>query len=498
VVAAVLLGAVAAFGLGLQVLGLGVGLALFVWLLQFNPGALIAVLLIAQLGGIPGLRLTNGQETLVLIVQIAVMVWVIALPSRERRGATALESATYLGCALYLAWWILVALKTTVLEGGSATAALAAARDLAYIPILLPLALVAMRSAWNRKGFLVAMGIGTAVFLVLRVLYGLGFSAAGHLIISQRLSELGGVTRVFSSMNYPMVAAVALGVAAALRGQTPRIRAVGWAFALMGSAAVVLQLTRAIYIGLGAGILIAIVAWYLQGSGPGQTAFRRRAMTLVGGVAVVTCVVLLWGPGTGGSGKASAVSERLDEGVTNIAEGTGTVGIRESAARAILQTVGNDWPTGMGFWLPSERYFSGVRQGDLRDTDLGIVNLIATEGALGVALLYLPLLFLLARLLISPTMLRGRRAPPYRPESEREEGDAGWLLLGFSIWLASILVSSITLGNFFTRPGCAFTGTVLGLVIAVNSAITESAPASRRVAALVPTAPLGLRSPHVA
>ena len=144
------------------------------------------------------------------------------------------------------------------------------------------------------------------------------------------------------------------------------------------------------------------------------------------------------------------------------------MGRREEKAEATLGALGGKWLTGLGFWTPSTHYFIGVPEGEIRDGDLGVLNIYVTEGLIGVLVLYVPLMVLLLVLMAFPSW--GGFAVSRRDEggtSREQSGEASWLILGAGIWLAATLASSITLGGLASRDGCAVSGYVIGLTLAV-------------------------------
>ena len=60
-----------------------------------------------------------------------------------------------LGAAgLGLAWWVFVALRTIVIDGGNVPGVLGGGRDLAYIFVIAPLAMLVLKDQRVRRGFI--------------------------------------------------------------------------------------------------------------------------------------------------------------------------------------------------------------------------------------------------------------------------------------------------------------------------------------------------------
>ena len=439
----------------------GIG-ALALW--RWNVGVLLGVLLIAQLGGFAN-HPSKLDETIFLAAAVAAMLCYLAVRPQPRLRRAEWWVMWVAGAGL--AWWTWVALRTIVVDGGTVGGVLGGGRDLAYIFVVAPLSMLVLRDRRIRRGFIAALGAGAAIFLVGWLLYLSGIHVFDAFLNSHRISLGYGLPRLYSPMHYLGNLGAGFGIALALRGPTRRSRRLGALFASAGVLVTILQLTRAAYFGLGVGAVLVLAAWALQGRTAGQTPFRGRVLAIVAALSIAA-VALVVVPVAQDSTAVGTVSQRVSTGFENLENGTGSVGTRERMAAPRFEAVGGKWLTGLGFWTPSVRYFSSLPGGEIRDGDLGVPNVYFTQGLVGVVLLCAPLLALLMTLMAFPSW----GGLDTRPRAERDDPSGGrensaWLMLGAGIWLAATLASSITLGGLASRDGCAVSGYVIGLTLAV-------------------------------
>jgi hypothetical protein len=135
---------------------------------------------------------------------------------------------------------------------------------------------------------------------------------------------------------------------------------------------------------------------------------------------------------------------RVALGVSNIESQTGTAGYRLREAHRELEALGDHWATGLGFLSPAYHYVPGLRQGSIRDDDLGSLSIVMTMGVVGLLLAYMPPIFGLAYLL-----RRRRNIVQY----------------GGAMYLGAALIGSITLGAVSTLSGLLVLGSMLALCL---------------------------------
>ncbi len=200
-----------------------------------------------------------------------------------------------------------------------------------------------------------------------------------------------------------------------------------------------LQLTRAAYFGAALGFLFAGAIWWFR-RGPIRGAARRRL------IFVPVLIVLLFSLGAavskGERHLLSTVGTRALAGYSDASSTSGTVEVRVNVGKEMLRLLGPSWPIGLGFIHPAAHPYPTLPNGSIRDTDLGVLNVLMLMGAVGAILLYLPLLLVLRGL---------SKAPPARDD---EQGDE-WLRLGAAIWIIGVIASSLTLVDLFSFGGLA-------------------------------------------
>jgi hypothetical protein len=433
-----------------------------------NIGVVIAVLLLAQLQGLPLIHPSKSAESALLLLElIAIGVYLATHPPKDMKRTERLVLAI---AALNLAWWVFVAARTYLLAGGTVAGILAGGRDLTYIPLLASACMLVFKQPNQRTGFCVAFALGTAVFLVARSLYGFNIHLLDSVLNVHHITVSQGLPRIYTPMNSVATAAAALGAAAGVLGSTPRVRRFGGAIGLLGLLVIALQLTRAQYFGIGLGFFVGGAVWITSPSRlPSHLRFRIPAVA--GSVALLVVLYLIVGAGHNGATPLHVIGDRLEKGVADLTMSTGTVGIRKQTAHAIFEHAGTASLSGLGFWSPSVRYFANLPFGDLRNGDVGFLNIYVTEGLVGTILLYGSLLAVLGALLRFP-----RRGGLATPPSISVPRDAQWLVLGLAIWLIAVLASSLTLVDLFSRPGGELSGVLLGLALGVLASTPGSPP----------------------
>jgi hypothetical protein len=220
--------------------------------------------------------------------------------------------------------------------------------------------------------------------------------------------------------------------------------------AVMGTViygmAVLLQETRAAYLGLGAAFFIGAVIWSAP-RGVHLSSVRRRILATAASALVAAGVLLLVARGL-----ALGVAQRVTEGVSNLQQSTGTAGHRLKLGSEMLSLLGTQWPVGLGFLNPATHFIVGLPGGSIRNTDLGVLNSLMTMGVIGTVLLYLPVLRTIQAI--------------GRAHARGTIGAADWWRMGICIWLISIVISSLTLVDLFTVPGLVLAAGVIAVAIA--------------------------------
>ncbi len=431
-------------------------------------GVFIGVLTLAAMNGIPTIntaRYVSGHFTaqdLVVCTLLAVAAGWALLDTPPQPLSRAGRIATA-AAGLLLLWCLFTLLRTILVEHVPTIAAIAFARDYIYFAVLLLVLARVRLTGRDISALLMTLTVGVCFFAVVQIAIALGFGSPGTLIHVGHTLHQDGLTRVYSQMTDLVSAGLALSLAASLAAPQPALRNAARPVALLLTTSVVVQLTRARWIGLIAAFVI-VSAWLMLygGNGAISAILRRRMVVIAMTICVALVAVLVVLPGIFSSGP---FVERLTSIFSDIESGGGTVAVREAVTRTMKSYLGGRWLEGLGFISPSVHYYQGLPSGSIEDPDLGVLNAIMPMGAVGAALIYLtPILMLFQS-------LRRSSGP----------SEYAWLRYGGAMWLVATLVSSITLVTLFSPSG-------LTLAAVLLTVLTQPLVAGRRVPAISPAA----------
>jgi hypothetical protein len=325
-------------------------------------------------------------------------------------------------------------------------------REFLFFALLLPVAPYILSSRREITRFVVTLDVLVTFFSAAMI------AASVHLIPSSFVNAYqvhtdGPTVRIYTKMQE----LIALGFTCALGYRllgARRYRAAATTALIVCAGAVILLLTRALYIGLIAGIVACALTWGTGYSRPSSYVRKRMALIVVG-MLIIGVGLVVFAPSVLDSSALQAISSRFTAGLENLqGQGTGTVQLREHLASFELRLLGGHWPFGLGFLPPSVYYVASLPSGDIMDVDLGVLQAVITMGVIGAVFIYLPVLMTTIKL-TRPLIKAG--------------GQFQWLRLGIYIWLVSVLVSSLTLDTLFSETGIILTTLVLGVAIRVDT-----------------------------
>jgi hypothetical protein len=127
------------------------------------------------------------------------------------------------------------------------------------------------------------------------------------------------------------------------------------------------------------------------------------------------------------------------------------------------QRLGGHALLGLGFIDPRDQYDPSLPYGSIRNSDVGILNVVMTMGVVGAVLYYLPLLTVGVALAI-----RGWRGC---------SNTIAWIGLGSFAWCVTAAVTSPTLVTLFSPTGVVSAAAMLGLGLVV---VLEARPGAQR------------------
>ena len=431
------------------------------------PGPLAALLLLAVMNGIPFIdlsgRLPGGAH-----IQDGAVIALIALLYAYRgvitdpRLARISRAATIWG-ACFAGYWLITLMRSWLLDGIPVVKAALFGRDFLYFAVLLP---VAMRAELPSRSLRCGFGVlvaGLALFAGGAVATSLTGAAVPWLVHPIGLADQVGLTRVYSMMSDLVNAGFIFATAYVLCNRSGRYRSRIALLSLLLGVASVLQLTRANYFALGVGLLVALGVWVHRYATLRPLLVRTSVALLVVGALVLVAL----GSGLSSSpSPAAGVIARVQSGIVDFSNSTGTVGYRETIDREMLEVLGDRWPVGLGFLHPSAHYISTLPSGTIRNADTGLLNILMTMGGLGLLSIYAPLAYGLRVLL-----KRGsRRGAPGVTDRRR------WLTLGAAAWLGFAVAGSVTLILLFDVSGLVLTALLLASVARTHSSMRPSTP----------------------
>ena len=146
---------------------------------------------------------------------------------------------------------------------------------------------------------------------------------------------------------------------------------------------------------------------------------------------------------------------------------TSTVAVREYELQLLEQRLGGSYMLGLGFVDPRDQFDPNLPYGTIENSDVGLFNVVMTDGVVGTVLYYLSLLFTTLMLIV-----RARAIP---------DGERGYAAGALGACVLT-LITSLTLVSFFGLTGVS---TVAG-AIGVGAAVVAGQPARSRAEELAP------------
>ena len=455
--------------------------ALLVFALR-SPGPTAALLLLAVMNGLPVVDLSGRLPGGAHFQDGAVLALAALLYARrnalEPGPRTRLIRAASIWSACFIAFWGFTVARSWLLDGIPLLKAVLFGRDFLYFALLLPLALRADIPARSLRagGWILLLGVILyAAATAVMSLTGLTLSWLVHSL--QADPELG-LTRVYSQMADLANTCLIFGSAFFLSRSARGHRWITGCLTLLLLLSSLLQLTRANYFGLAVAFLVGTYVFMAHYAAGGTFLVRAAVailvlLTFVFSLGSVTGGTTAGGSGTtaGGSGTTAgssgttagsavtSVVSRLQTGPSDLSQSAGTVGYREGVDRVMLQVLGSRWPIGLGFLHPSARYLAtpilpsgkvDTRFFAIRNADTGFFNILMTMGAIGLVLLFAPLIYASRHLLA--TARTSSQLTPARPP---------WIAYGGVAWIGWAIAGSPTLVVLFSVSGLVLAALVL-------------------------------------
>jgi hypothetical protein len=436
-------------------------------------GAFIGLMLLAAMNGVPYFDASRAvaskytfEDAAIFVLLISAAAWLLA-GQEDYRPSRAARAVSRAGMVLLL-WWMLIVGRSVVAHDVSLTHAASFGRDFGFFAALLVL-LPRVRLRDRDIGVLLGvLLVGVSLYAAGQVTTALGVGNPGSLIHFHYTLEESGLTRVYANMTDLVTAGLAVSLAACLLARGTAVRLLAAPAAILLTTSTVVQLTRARWVGVVIGLIVATLWFLFSDAGRASTILRRRSALALGALALSALVVVVAAPGIFSGG---TVIHRLLSIFSDV-QGNGTVETRERVTHAMTAYLGEKWPIGLGFVPPGAHYVQSLPEGSIRDSDVGVLNAVMTMGVVGAALVYLPVVAMLGFCLRGA----GRRRPTR----------FGWLRFGGAIWLVATLFTSVTLVTLFSPGGLAMSAVIIALL--TNRGVLASEPTEAQT-------PAGARAP---
>jgi O-antigen ligase/polysaccharide polymerase Wzy-like membrane protein len=417
-----------------------------------GPAAIAGIILLLALDGVPGVNLASfdvhGSFEAVDICALALILLAAAryfLGARDKVDQRSRQLAVW--SALFVAVWMLAFFKGLD-RGVPALKAALFGRDFLFFALLVPMAKALVKNERELTRLVAVVGTMTTIYALGEIATSLRLINPSIINVKHTLA-VGPFTRVYGSMNDLVALGFCCALAYALLNSGKRARWAATVAAVCG-VAVILQLTRALYVGLVAGMVLAFILWATGRSR--RSRLRRRLLWTVSAIVVLSAVTVFVAPQVLSSSSVQTITNRVNEGISDVGSSSqkvpgNTVAYRQNVSSLMLQVLGSHWVFGLGFLHPSAVYFPQLPNGSIRNNDLGLFNGLMTMGVIGDILIYVPVLMALRCVL-------PRQAP----------GARDWLRLGGMIWIVSVIVGSLTLVTLFSPTGLILMAVLLGIV----------------------------------
>jgi hypothetical protein len=429
---------------------------------RYRIGAFVGLAVVGGIDSLPGPDLDTLSVKFGLYAQAVIVIALCLCLTivNARRGfgrllGTTIGQAIVVSSLALAGWWLVVLYRTEAQGISSITHAASFGRDFLTFALAVPLLAGVLQRENVRNAMVVTVACFTVPVAAAYVVTSLSHGAIPTLLHTTNTLQLGGITRVYAPAEDLFSAALPLAVGAVLLGPDRRIRRAGAVIAVFTLPAVIIELTRAQYVGSGVGLIVTSLVWLVRSGEASRMARRRLTRTLVV-VAVSLGIVVLYSP----NGKVAHGLAVAGARLTSITSAVGsnnptvsTVAVRNEEVSLLDQRLDGHSVFGLGFIDPRDQYDASLPSGTIRNSDVGFLNVTLTMGIVGTILYYIPLLMIALALGV-----RGRG---------RWSTSVGWLGFGVFGWCVTSVITSVTLVTLFSPTGVVSAAVMLGLGTAV-------------------------------
>lgn len=461
-------------------------LSAVVW--RFGLGVWLGILVLGSIDALPGPGLETIETPLLHLYLSDALIVVLILTlilDNSRNGFRHLfdnrvRRVLCIWSGIFLLVWLATIARSYIWAGIQLSHAIDYGRDFGFFALLLPFFAATFTRPRVLQVALITLAVGIIAADVAEILSVTTHHTLTFLVHPKQTTELDGITRLYVSAQYLAVVAAMLGIGLLLLGRARHLRVLGATLALLSIGSVAVELTRAQYVGGAVGLAAALVVWMTFGRSSARL-LRRRLARLLLIVATFAALITLVHPPQIANTAISGVEERFSSVFTSLSSNNAsqsTLAYRTIEASQLEQVLGSNWFFGLGFLDPRNHYVVGIRNGSIRNGDVGVLNAVMTMGIVGALLVYFPLIFVLIGLF--------RRAI-----SSAESRTKSWIAFGSAAWIVSTLTSSLTLVTLFSSPGLC----VSALALSIATTCLDSADTSLPAPTAMPPAAINRNPP---
>lgn len=413
-----------------------------------------AVLVVISMDAIPVVSFAelfpSGSLRLADVAFLALVAVAISRRQARSEAEVARWRTSAFAVGLLLAGCWLFALVHAILNEGRFLNSLLFGRDYLFLAALVPIApwLFPTREHWD--DFVAVLLFFASLLAVASIAASLGVAPPSIVHASKVVAD-GGLVRVWTSSGALLTTGFSLALGNALirkRSSAAELISAG-----LLTTVVVLTMSRALYFGLIAAMLLTPIVWVASSRDSSDTKGLYRR--LGGATAAIIAVLLVTSAAGISAGPLEQLGSRASSGLTAVSGGANTQrntqdtwAHRLEVGGFMLGVLGDSWPVGLGFIHPADHFFVGLKKGSIRDTDVGSLGPLMTMGIIGAVAVFLPLLGLLG--------LMARHGPP---SAMKRRG----YMFGLLFYTIFALASSPTLGVVSDTTSAIVLAVMLGL-----------------------------------
>lgn len=436
---------------------------------RFGWGVPVGLLVLGAVDALPGpnvekvnvFRTVHLQDVIVVLLIIAIAASVAANFHSSSRTAGPYSRYLKIWGLVFLALWAVAAVRAWLMSGVPLFNAMFWGRDFLYLAVLAPAFGAAFRNHHTMAVALMVCAVGACIVAVGQILAVAGHHQITFLVHTTNTAQVSGLSRIYSGADDLVLVSVPFGLGRLLLGDQGGGRVLAAVVLVLSLAAVMLELTRARYVGLVVGIMLCVIVWFMIRDSAAELG-RRKIYELFGVVGCVVVLLVLYQPSAASSSAVDGVAQRVFSTFTDFSSANlqqSTISVRQRESSELFGVLGASWVFGLGFLDPSYHYVVAAPVGSIRNPDVGYLNVVMTMGVVGGVIEYLPFIGLIVALVV------------YR--LRRHRAAIGWRAFSSAASLATVVISSTTLVVMFSPTGVVICAVVLAIAAITCDAAAE-------------------------